>query len=104
MIQKDLTLYRGDDFTLEIAVLNADGTPADLTNSKVELAFGDSNYDDLRYATIALSNNVVIAIFTHAQTKDIDWSNGVWDLQVTKDGKVTTIAKGKLKITRDVTP
>lgn len=103
MITKDIAIYRGDDYLLEIALLNADNTPADLTGAKIELAFGELD-GELTYADITTNQNVVMAVFSHAATKDIQWSSGVWDLQVAKDGKVTTVARGKIKITRDVTP
>ena len=41
MITKDIAIYRGDDYLLEIALLSADNTPADLTGAKIELAFGE---------------------------------------------------------------
>ena len=103
MITKDLDIYRGDDYLLEIALLNSDGTPANLNGATIELAFGEQD-GVLSYATISVSDNVVTAIFTHAATKNIEWTSGVWDLQVAQDGKVTTVARGKIKITRDVTP
>jgi len=103
MIIKDIAIYRGDDYLLEIALLNADNTPADLTGAKIELAFGELD-SELTYADITTNQNVVTAVFSHAATKDIKWGSGLWDLQVTQDSKVTTVARGKIKITRDVTP
>lgn len=103
MITQDIRIYRGDDYLLEIALLNSDGTPADLTGAKIELAFGELD-GALTYADITTNQNVVTALFSHAATKDIEWSSGVWDLQITQTGKVTTVARGKIKITKDVTP
>lgn len=104
MITKDLSIYRGDDYLLEIALLNSDGTPANLNGATIELAFGDSSGMELRYADILIDENLVMATFTHEATKGIEWTNGLWDLQVTQNGVVTTVARGKIKITRDVTP
>lgn len=104
MITKDLTLYRGDDYPLEIAILNADGTPANLLGADIRLGFSDGMSDEVTYADITVNNNVVSAMFTHQATKDIDWANGLWDLQITQNGLVTTVARGKIKLIRDVTP
>ena len=104
MITKDIAIYRGDDYLLEIALLNADNTPADLTGAKIELAFGELD-GALTYADITTNQNVVMAVFSHAATKDIQWSTGKYDLQVTMaDGRVSTPVKGKIKMIQDVTP
>lgn len=103
MITHDIKLYRGDDYTLDIAIVNNDGTPADLTNAKIELGFSDG-VGDVSYANISVSDNVVTAHFAHKTTKDIDYSRGFWDLQITQNGVVTTVAKGKISIARDITP
>lgn len=103
MINHDLKLYRGDDFTLEIAVLNDDKTPADLAGADIKLGFSDG-VGDVSYADISVNNNVVQAHFAHKTTRDLAYSRGYWDLQITKDNIVTTIAKGKINITKDITP
>lgn len=103
MITQDIKLYRGDDHTIEIAVLNDDGTPADLAGADVKLGFSDG-MGQVSYANISTNNNVITAHFAHATTKDLEYSRGEWDLQITKNGIVTTIARGKLIITRDITP
>lgn len=105
MITKDIAIYRGDDYTLEVALLDSDGMPADLKSAEVKLAFCDSMGDDLRYAGIIINDNTVSATFSHALTKDIEWSTGKYDLQVTMaDGRVSTPVKGKIKMIQDVTP
>lgn len=104
MITHDLKLYRGDDYVLEIAIINDDTSPADLAGATVRLGFGDGVSDDVRYADIAINNNVVTATFSHAITKDIAYSRGLWDLQITKNNIVTTVARGKISFTRDITP
>lgn len=103
MITHDIKLYRGDDHTLDIALLNNDGTPANLTGAKVELGFFDG-VGDVSYANISVTGNVITAHFAHQTTKNLDYSKGLWDLQITQNGVVTTVAKGKISITRDVTP
>lgn len=55
MINHDLKLYRGDDFTLEIAVLNDDETPADLAGADIKLGFSDG-VGDVSYADISVNN------------------------------------------------
>lgn len=103
MISQDIKLYRGDDFTLEIAILNDNGTPADLVGADIKLGFSDG-VGDVSYANISVNNNVVQAHFAHATTKELEYSRGEWDLQITKNNIVTTVARGKLIITRDITP
>lgn len=103
MVIKDIEIYRGDDFLLEVALLDANGLPADLSTATIELAFGEID-GDISYADITVNQHVVTAVFSHAATKDIQWTTGEWDLQITQAGKVTTVARGRVKITRDVTP
>lgn len=103
MISHDLKLYRGDDYSLDIAIINDDGTPADLTGAEIKLGFSDG-LGDVSYADVRVADNLVTAHFTHATTKDLEYSRGQWDLQIKKDGIVTTVARGKLTITKDITP
>lgn len=70
MITHDIKLYRGDDYTLDIAIVNNDGTPADLTNAKIELGFSDG-VGDVSYANISVSDNVVTAHFAHKPPKTL---------------------------------
>lgn len=103
MVTHDIKLYRGDDHTLDIGVLNDDGTPVSLAGAKVELGFSDG-VGEVSYANIMINGNVITAHFAHQTTKNLDYSKGFWDLQITQNGVVTTIAKGKISMTRDITP
>lgn len=102
MQHHDIQLYRGDDFVLKVAVKTANNQPADLTGADCRLGFSDGN--SLYYAQLHVIDNVIIAHFSHQLTKDLTIGRALWDLQITKDNIVTTIAKGKLNITQDITP
>ena len=104
MIVQDLDIYRGDDTELVVAVTNAEGVPVDLAGATVECVFNDSTQTNPQYADIDVNGNVITVTFTHEMTKDLEWKSGLYDVQVKKDGKTITIARGKVKITRDVTP
>lgn len=104
MLVEDFNIYRGDDYIVEIAVINDDGTNADLTDTDVKLGFNDGNGGKMSYADITVENNIVTAHFKHETTKNLSYSRAKWDLQLTKDGIVKTVARGNINITKDVTP
>lgn len=104
MLVQDFNIYRGDDYIVEIAVINDDGSAVDLTNTDVKLGFNDGNGGKMSYADITVENNVVTAHFKHETTKNLTYSRAKWDLQLTKDSIVTTVARGNINITKDITP
>ena len=103
MIKQSIEIYRGDTKTLEVAIVDEAGNPVDLTNATVELGFTDGK-DAMRYADVLINNNVVIITFSHELTKDITWTTGQYDLQVTRGAEVKTALRGNLIITKDITP
>lgn len=104
MLVENIELYRGDDKQFEIAILNTDGTPTDLTDCDIKLCFAQKFDADKQYANIALDGNLIKASFTPELTRDIRWTVGVWDLQIIKNNITTTVAKGTVIIIKDVTP
>lgn len=104
-LQVDLALYRGDDFALEVIVTDPDGQPVDLTgyvaHSQIRPAPDDPVLADMAAVVVA---NVVTVSMDAELAATLDGIPAVWDVQVTSPGGVvTTLAAGKVAVTKDVT-
>jgi hypothetical protein len=100
----NLSLYAGDDVSIDVTVLNNDGTPANLTGATAESqirATADA-VTSVDFATTVTGNVVTLAL-TNVQSATLP-ATGVWDLQITDSGgKITTIAGGRIDVAAGVT-
>lgn len=102
----DLNVYRGDDLTLPITQQDGTGAPIDLTGrtyaaqiratpeSTTAVSFGVAVNAPLGLVTLTL---------TDAQTANDVPLVGVWDLQEVNGTETTTLIRGKVQATKDVT-
>lgn len=103
----DLCIYQGDDYAALVTVLNANGTPADLTGYVVQAQIRRNTADVETEIAATINTLVSVNTITLAIPHDVTATlNGkyVWDLQLTSEaGMVTTILAGKANVTAEVT-
>lgn len=107
MHQEDLSLYRGDDTTIKVAFTTNEGDFL-LGDGLLEMEIRPQIGQGVRLSSadggIALFNaNTVLLNFTHNLTQNWSWKKADYDLQLTKDGKVKTLMRGKVYLTHDIT-
>jgi hypothetical protein len=98
----NLELYAGDDFTLRVDVTDAAGDPADLSSTTARAQIRPTpegvlsgQFDPLiEDSTIFL--HLTSAVSTHLPARS------VWDLDITRNGRVTTLASGTITLTPEV--
>jgi hypothetical protein len=106
--RQDLSIYQGDDYQAMVNVVNADGTPADITGYSVAAQIRRKVADAASTVDAELVTEVespTIKLFLgHEKTVQL---SGVyaWDLQLTETatGFITTILTGKVTILQEVT-
>lgn len=98
----DLTLYRGDTFSLSIDV-SVDNVAMNLDGYTVSSWVKPSGADG--FAPIcAVQGNTVQITFHHEHTHNTTWKKAVYDVQIRKNQSVKTILCGKIAVIGDVTP
>jgi hypothetical protein len=98
----NLSLYAGDDFWLDLAVTNPDGTEADLTDmaARAQIRARAGAPEVMATFDVELAGNVISLHLTSTASADLS-GNAVWDCQLT-DGTVATLAAGRVKFTPQV--
>jgi hypothetical protein len=107
--QAKLEIYQGDDYAGFVTVLNADGTPADLSPftaaAQIRRKYADSEpVVAAEFSTEIQAPNIIILGLTHDETTPL-WGTYFWDLQLTETatGAVNTILAGKVPVYPEVT-
>jgi hypothetical protein len=101
-----LTLYRGDDFFLDLEVTDPGGAAADLTGATAEAQIRASAADVAVLASFdaTVTGNVVSLHLPSVEAANLTTKTAAWDCQLTdSDGIVSTLAAGPVTITADVT-
>ena len=103
----NLGIYQGDDFSAVVTVLNG-RDPADLTGytaqAQIRAGVADQASEPaIQMVTSISSPNVYLSI-PHTQTATLT-GGYIWDLQLTHtaDGIVSTILRGNVLVTQEVT-
>ena len=103
---RDLTIYRGDDYSHTVTIQAEDGTPEDVSGSTRAAQFRRHDRDetavDFTVDTTNAATGVIVHSLTAAQIADLP-PRGVYDLQRTTDGEVETYLAGDVTVTGDVT-
>lgn len=101
----DLVLYRGDDFFLDVAVVDPTGGAVDLTGytATAQVRLDTESIDPVASFAATVSGNLVHLRLPTAQSALL-MGDAVWDVQVADpSGVITTLAAGALTATPDVT-
>lgn len=102
-------IYRGDDSMYTLSFSFDDGSPAQLTGTRLVMDIVRNKKVVTTLSTDAgngvriISPNEVLVTFSHALTKDWGWTKAVYDLQVERDGFVRTVLRGGINLTHDIT-
>lgn len=100
----DLAVFVGDDFTLQIAVTEDDGTASDLTNATVEANIYGRTLDDPPIAAfdplVDLTGTIYLQL-TSATSSTLP-KHCLWDCAVELNGDTKTLAGGKLTVVSSV--
>ena len=104
----NLEIYQGTDWSATVTVLNADGTPADITGCTAKAQIRRDVADQARRVeveiTTAVASPVVNLSIPHAQTQALSCGSYVWDLDLTSPADlITTVLAGVVVVTREVT-
>ena len=101
----DLVVYRGDSGRFRVHVTNPDGTPLDITTATWDCDIRAAEDTEPPMATLDV-NPVAGQIDTVEVVLDAATSalltDGVWDLEMTLNGEVQTLLKGKVVVVKDV--
>lgn len=105
----DLVVTRGDDFRAVVTLSDSDGNLMDLSSStaKAQVRVSTALNAELLAEFVCdipapATDGVVTITLPHTVTEDLP-RKGKWDLQITTDGWVTTVAKGNITVLPDVT-
>src|SRR5215469_14185589 len=103
----NLAIYQGDDYQAQVTVLNADGSIPDLTGysaqSQIRPVLGDTSPTPSAQFTCTIAANVITMVLTHDQTKVLNLTSYVWDIQlIDTSGWITTILAGAVTVTLEV--
>lgn len=111
MSHQELTFFRGDDETLDIEITDSDGNAVDISGYKFWFTAKSNENDADADAEIGpttgtitdAANGKAQISLTNSDT-DIAVGSYSYDIQQ-KDAsnKITTLVKGKLRITQDIT-
>lgn len=106
-LQVDLTLYRGDDFFLDVEVTDSGGAPFDLTGYTAAAqirATADAADPPAASFDPVIAGSTIHLHLPHGEATGLPTPNGAWDVQITDaTGIVTTLAFGAVTTTPDVT-
>jgi hypothetical protein len=117
--QRNLSIYRGDDYSHEVTVLHSEasaadlpgidaGDPVDLSDRTwaAQIRRAPDGPDPVAFTVdpASAADGVLLLTLTAAQTTTLPRA-GVWDLEgtYTADGLVETLLAGSVVCTRDVT-
>ncbi|MFZ7141541.1 hypothetical protein ACLSY0_00035 [Avibacterium avium] len=107
MQEINLDIYRGDDTAFQIT-FNGEDAPFSVSGGEFAMQIKPTNGEGALLTSLdgtisQLDENSVIITFSHALTKDWSFREAKYDLQMTKNGKVKTLCRGKILLTHDIT-
>ncbi|MFZ7109582.1 hypothetical protein ACLSZW_05370 [Avibacterium avium] len=107
MQQQDFELYRGDDTLFKLSFAQGEQPylieGGELTMDIVPMGGKIVRMSAQDNSIIVLDESHILLNFYHDLTKDWTWKKADYDLQLTKDGKVKTLMRGKMHLTHDIT-
>lgn len=101
---ENLSIYRGDTYAFDISIVSNDGSPLDLTGSQVAMLIAPKgDYVPFSPDIDVRSNVITITIQPH-HTQGATWRSAEYDVQITQGNAVTTVLRGRIDMTQDITP
>lgn len=101
---ENLSIYRGDTYTFDISIASDDGSPLDLTGSVVAMLIAPKG-DYVPFSPdIDVQGNVITITIQPHHTQGAKWRSAEYDVQITQGDTVTTVLRGRIDMTWDVTP
>lgn len=99
----DLLLYAGDDFYIDVTVVDAAGNPIDLTGATAQSQIRDDS-DAIVGEFVASVHTDTVRLYLDSVTTAALPAAANWDVQITDDQAiVTTLAYGRVRIRKEVT-
>lgn len=104
-LQVDLVVYRGDSGRFRVSVSDPVGAPLDVTAATWDCDIrttedAEPPMTSLDVNPVPGQPNTVEVVLDAATSADL--ANGVWDLEMTLNGEVQTLMKGKVTVQKDV--
>ena len=99
----DLLLYAGDDFTMAVEVFGPDGEPFDLAGAEPKSQIRETHDGELAGAFTWFVDGSVIYLDLHNEVSAALPERCVWDVQITQNDRVTTLASGNVTVSPQVT-
>lgn len=101
---ENLSIYRGDTYAFDISIVSDDGSPLDLTGSQVAMLIAPKG-DYVPFSPdIDVAGNVITITIQPHHTQGAAWRSAEYDVQITQGNAVTTVLRGRIDMTWDVTP
>lgn len=119
MRRENLVIYQGADFgPYGWPIYGVDGQPADLTSATVRGQIRATIHDtEVLYEWSTTANNAsvvyvaingqqvgcVVLTIPHSESESWEWTNGVFDVELTANGRRDRICEGKVVVMPEVT-
>lgn len=101
---ENLSIYRGDTYSFEVNAIDEMGSPLDLTGSVVAMLIAPKG-DYVPFSPdIDVQGNVITITIQPYHTQGAKWRSAEYDVQITQGNAVTTVLRGRIDMTWDVTP
>lgn len=104
MRTENLTLYRGDTHSFTIEVSDDMDNPLDLTGSQVAMVIEPKGNHSSFSPDIEVVGNIITITVQPHHTQGAMWRSADYDVQITQGDVVTTVLRGRIDMTQDITP
>lgn len=101
---ENLTLYRGDTHIFTLEVSDDANSPLDLTGSQVAMLIAPKGDYPSFSPDIDVAGNVITINIKPYHTQGALWRSADYDVQITQGEIVTTVLRGRIDMTQDITP
>ena len=99
----DLNIYRGDSGRFRVSVVDEAGAPYDISAAAWDCDIRpDADGALVTSLTVTPVDSSTIDVSLDAAQSAALEGDGVWDLEMTLNGEVTTLLAGRVTVTKDV--
>lgn len=100
---ENLSIYRGDTYSFEVNAVDEMGSPLDLTGSVVAMLIAPKGDYAPFSPDIDVEGNVITITIQPHHTQGATWRSAEYDVQITQGEIVTTVLRGRIDMTQDIT-